>query len=66
MMRSKNLKNKKKNEKYNEREKNIKLLKKMLQNKLICINRDSETRPNTPIPEQYENINIENLKDMKI
>ena len=66
-MRAKNLKNKK-NKKNNEKEKekNIILLKKMLQNKIICIKRKAESRPNTPTPEQYENINIDNLKNITI
>ena len=44
----------------------IKMLRIKLKNKLISIKRDCQTRPNTPTPEEYENINLENIKDMKI
>lgn len=49
-----------------ERDKLIKILRIKLENKLISIKRDCQTRPNTPTPEEYENINLENIKDMKI
>ena len=60
--RSKNLKNKKKD----EREKNIELLKKMLKNRFSCIKSIPKTRPNSPNPEHYDNIDLDNIKKMKI
>ena len=49
-----------------ERDKLIKMLRIKLENKLISIKRKSKTINNTPIQEQYEKFNLENINDMKI
>ena len=59
---SKNFKNKK----NNERENNIKLLKKILNNRFSCIKSIPKTRPNSPNKQYYDNLNIENIEKMKI
>ena len=61
--RSKNLKKKKC---LNEREKNIELLKNMLNNRFSYVKSLPKTRPNSPNPEHYENIDLENIKKLKI
>lgn len=56
-MNSKNLK-----QKHNEREKNIKLLKEILNNKIISIRRKPQMRPNSPSIENLKNINLNKMK----